>query len=382
MRTHQFEIDPSGRPLKNAGFEAIFALGLVFAWIVIMGGIFALMGPERADDVGWPTLSLMALFALSWWGAEIVAGRRHLIWPASALGVLGPLSLGFAFALSTPELREGPHLTRVAIVSGTASLGMIPFLLRFRLPGLVSPIITFMLVGIFLSLYGADMQRIRQLEGFSPRGIVAALMSDPRAVALFGLLAAAGTIYARKLDLAGDNFGLAAARPLHLVGGGVLALVAGRILMLAPGPLDLLLLAAAWLVAWAWALRINRIAVLFAMHFAMVKPLVLAITERMGVTLDFSDWTNLLIAVLLFDLLVWLPLHRLSRKLDWTRGPGGIRPPLDGDGWFWRYWPYATEETLERWAAERARRRASPRRSLLTRLGLRRDSAPAPRDGA
>ncbi len=358
MSAGRFEIDPSGRPLKNAGFEAAFALGLVFLWIFLMGGLFALMGRDRADDVAWPTLALAGLCAVCWWGAEIVAGRKQLIWPASALGVLGPLSLGFAVALSTPELRTGPHLARLAIVSGVAGLGMIPFLWRFRLPGLVSPIITFLLVGLFLSLYGADMSRIRQLEGFSPRGIVAALMNDPRAAAAFGLAALAGAVLARRLDLKGDNFGLAAARPLHLVGGGIVALVAGRALALAPGAWDLVLLCLAWLLAWAWALRINRIAVLFAAHFAMVKPLVLAVTGRLGIGLDVWDWTWLLLAILVLDLLLWLPLHRLSRRLDWTLGPGGIKPPLDRPGWIWRYWPYATEEKLDAWAEERAARRA------------------------
>ncbi|GMG82544.1 hypothetical protein LNKW23_17570 [Paralimibaculum aggregatum] len=369
MSARAFEIDPSGRPLKRAGFEAAFALGLVFLWIFLMGGLLALMGRDRADDVAWPTLSLIGLTALCWWGAEILARRRHLIWPGSALGIVGPLSLGFAFALSTPELRTGPHLERLAIVAGVAGLGMIPFLLRFRLPGLVSPIITFLLVGLFLSLYGADPVRMRELEGFSPRGIVAALMSEPLMAAGFGLAALAGAVYARRLDLAGDNFGLAAARPLHLVGGGVVALVAGRVLAMAPAPLDLALLALAWGLAWAWALRLNRIAVLFATHFAMTKPMILGVAGLLGLSLDIWDWTWVLTAILVADLLIWLPLHRVSRARDWTLGPGGRKPPLAHRGVFWRYWPYATAESLARWDAEREARREARRAARSSRRG-------------
>lgn len=374
-RAQAFEIDPSGRPLKRAGFEAIFALGLVFVWIVAIGGLFALMGKDRAAAIAWPTLSLVALTLICWWGAEIVARRHHLIWPGSALGILGPLSLGFALALSTPELRTGPHLTRLAIVAGVGGLAMIPFFLRFRLPGLVSPIITFLLVGLFLSLYGTDPARLRELEGFSPRGIVAALMSDPRAAAAFGALALAGAVLARRLDLGGDNFGLAAARPLHLVGGGVVALVAGRALALAPHPLDIALLAAAFLIAWAWALRLNRIAVLFATQFAMAKPMILAVATPLGLRLDLGDWTILLTLMLAVQMLSWPALHRLSRRLGWTLGPGGRVPPLEHPGVFWRFWPYATEESLARWADEREERRAA---RALRRRSKRISESPAP----
>ncbi|MGF1446799.1 MAG: hypothetical protein ACFBRM_11455 [Pikeienuella sp.] len=373
LKAHRFEIDPSGRPLKGAGLEAVISLGLVCIWVVLIAAVFAAMGRDASDDVGWPMFSLMAVFCFCWLGAEITAGRHQLIWPASAFGVLGPLSLGFAFALATPELRTGPHLSRVAIVAATGSLGMIPFLVRFRLPGLVSPIITFMLVGIFLSLYGTDMGKIRQLEGFSPRGIAAALMNDWRAAALFGLLAAVATVVARRLDLSGDNFGLAAARPLHLVGGGVLALVLGRAFALLPQPLDLALLGVAWLVALAWALRVNRIAVLFATHFAMAKPMIVAVITLFGVTLDFWDWVWVLFGILVVDMLIWLPLHRYARDIDWTLGPGGIKPPRDRRELlrFWRYWPYATDESLNRWADERRTRREEKARKRADRAARR-----------
>lgn len=376
---HRFEIDPSGRPLKRAGFEAAFALGLVALWFVLIMVVFAIMGKDQSDDHVWPTVSLLGIGALCWYGAEVVVGRHALIWPGSAFGVLGPLSVGFAVALSTEELRVGHPLIQVAIVAAVAGLCMIPFLVRFRLPGLVSPIITFLLTGVFLSLFDADPSRIRQLEGFSPRGIVAALMGDWRSATLFGLAALAGAVYARRLDLSADNFGLAAARPLHLIGGGIVALVAGRAMAAFPQPLDILALSAAWIVAWAWALRLNRIAVLFATHFAMMKPLVLAIAAPAGIALDFDAWTWLVFAILAADLLLWLPLHRISRRLDWTLGPGGRKPPLERAGFFWRYWPYATEESLAAWdrsAAERKARREARRAARAARRSSRGARAP------
>ncbi|MGF1502060.1 MAG: hypothetical protein ACFBSD_09590 [Paracoccaceae bacterium] len=341
-------IDPSGRPLERTGFEALFALAIVVVWIVVMAAVFFMMRQDMRGAGAWPSISLTSLGFLCWFSADVVAGRWRLIWPGSALGILGPLSLGFAAALSTPELRTGPFETRLAIVSVVAGVGMIPFLFRYRLPGLVSPIITFSLVGVFLTLYGTDRQRMMELEGFSPRGIVAALMSEPWAMALFAAGGLAAAVYARMLDLVGDNFELAVARPLHLVGGGITALVVGRMLGFLPGPADLIALSLLWILAWIWALRVNRIAVLFATQFAMVKPLVLSVTDPLGVRLSIGDWTILLSAVLVLQFVTWPRLHALSRRLDWTRGPGGRRPPLERpEGWngfWWRYWPYALEK--------------------------------------
>jgi len=364
-------IDPSGRPLKRAGFEAAVALGIVFAWAVALVAIIASMGADRAASGPHATLMLAGIACLCWWAAGDVAGRRLLVWPGSALGLVGPLSLGFAVAFSTPELRVGPHTTRLAIVSGVAAIGMVPYLFRYRLPGLVSPVVTFSLVALFLFLYGADMARIRQMEGFSPRGIVASLMGEPGFAAVFAALGAGAAVLARRLDLKGDDFGLAAARPLHLIGNGVCALLVGRALGALPAGLDLAGLALAWVVAWAWALRLNRIAVLFAMQFAMAKPAVLAIAEMRGVTLDIWTWTEVLLGIFLVQMATWPALHRLSRELGWTLGPGGRVPPAErpGMGVFWRYWPYATEEGLDRWARERAERaepkapRRAPRRA-------------------
>ncbi len=336
---------PSGRPVERVGFEALFAMALVVVWIVIMASVFALMGKDKAATGLWPTFTLIGVFFLSWAYAELIVGRKRLIWPGSALGVLGPLSLGFAVALSTPELRTGPFLERLTLVSAVAGIGMIPFLFRFKLPGLVSPIITFSLVGLFLELYGADVGRIRQMEGFSPRGIIAAMMANPYFMAVFAVLALAAGFYARKLDIRGGNFGLAAARPLHLIGCGVVALIAGRMLGWLPSPLDIAMLSLLWIATHLWGLRINRVGAQVAMHFAMVKPLVYSIINPLGLTMDIQDWSIFLTALLIFDLAIWPMGHKWSRALNWTLGPGGKRPPLDRPGWKWRYWPYALEDT-------------------------------------
>ncbi|MEM1343885.1 MAG: hypothetical protein AAGI34_04800 [Pseudomonadota bacterium] len=336
----EIRIDPSGRPLERAGFEAVFALGLLTLWVVLISGVFALMGRDMAGAGLWPSLTLTALCCFCWAYAEHIVGRRGLIWPGSALGLLGPLSLGFAAALTTPELRTGPFLDRLALVASVAGVAMIPFMFRFRLPGLVSPIITFSLVGLFLVLYGADTERLRQMEGFSPRGIIAALMNEPSSMALFGVLSLGATVLARHLD-GGDNFKLAAARPLHLIGAGVLALVVGRLFAMLPQPYDVALLALAWIVAHVWTLRVNRVAVAFASHFAMAKPMILAVAGLYGIeSFTLMQWVWMLSAVLLFDLLTWPYLHWLSREIGWTLGPG-LRLPPDKPGVIWRYWPYA-----------------------------------------
>ena len=323
----------------------MFALGMVVAWIAMMGAVFAMIGDNSTDPGLWPTFVLLGFYFLSWAAAEVVVGRWRLIWPGSALGVLGPLSLGFALALSTPELREGPFLPRLAIIATVGGIGMIPFLFRFKLPGLVSPIITFSLVGLFLELYGADVNRLKEVEGFSPRGIIAALLNEPLFMALFAVLAVAGAIYARKLDMKGGNFGLAAARPLHLIGGGVTVLIAGRMLGWLPNPLDIITLSLLWIATHLWGLRVNRVGVQIAMHFAMIKPLVFSIITPLGLTMTIQDWSWLLTFILILDLALWPMGHKWSRALNWTLGPGGKRPPLDRPGWKWRYWPYALEDS-------------------------------------
>lgn len=332
-------VDPAGRPLENRRRQGAQALGIVAGWVAVMLAIFwgTGGGPDRAGAaVPW----LMAVGILSWALAEHIAGRRGLVWPGSALGIVGPLSVGLGLSVVTPEMRAAAPEEQMAVLAGTSALLMSLFLFRFRLPGLVSPVVTFTIVALFLGLYGADPERLKEVEGFSPRGILAAMMGSPVWVAGFGALSATAVVLARRLDLKGDDFGLASARPLHVIGAGVLALVVGRGLALLPQPLNLILLAAEWIVIAVWALRINRIGVMFTAHLAMARPLVLAITGPLGLTLTRGDWAWILIAICVGGFCAWPTLHEQSLRRNWTLGPGG-RIPQPRKNWWWRYWPYA-----------------------------------------
>ena len=171
-------------------------------------------------------------------------------------------------------------------------------------------------------------------------GVLAVFMESPWAVLVLGVLGGGAVALARRLDLAGDDFGVASARPLHLVGAGVTALVIARVLVQLPFPFAMIALALVWIGAFYWALRINRVAVLIAIHFAMAKPMLLAFMLPLGWVPNMQEWTVMLTIVFLFDLAIWPRLHQISLANGWTLGPGG-RVPHERDGWAWRYWPYA-----------------------------------------
>ncbi|MFQ5566363.1 MAG: hypothetical protein ACE5EU_08375 [Paracoccaceae bacterium] len=331
-------VDPAGRPLENRRRQGLQALGIVLGWIAAIAAIirFSGGGDGGAASVPW----LLGVGVLAWAAAEHVAGRRGLVWPGSALGIVGPLSVGLALSVITPEMRAAPPQFQMAVISGTAALGMGLFMFRFRLPGLVSPVVTFSIVALFLGLYGTDPAHLREVEGFSPRGILAAMMSSPLAAGSFAALSLASVAGARWLDLNGDDFGLAAARPLHVAGMGVFALVIGRWLAMLPPPLDLVLLMVGWVAATVWALRINRIAVLYAAVYASAKPVMLALGPILGFTFQRSDWGWLAPLILLAGMAIWPALHEQSLRRNWTLGPGG-RIPQPRPNWWWRYWPYA-----------------------------------------
>jgi hypothetical protein len=331
-------VDPAGRPLENRRRQGAQALGIVFGWFALISMVmWATGGAQRsAAPVPW----MLGIGVLCWATAEHVAGRRGLVWPGSALAIVGSLSVGLGLSVITPELRLGPPEVRFALISGTAAFLMALYLFRFRLPGLVSPVVTFTIVALFLGLYGADPDRLREVEGFSPRGILAAMMHSPVWVAGFGLLSAVAVVSARRLDLKGDDFGLASARPLHLIGAGVLALVISRWLALLPQPLNLIALTAEWVAVSVWALRINRIGVMFTAHLAMTRAIGLAIAGPLGFTLDRGDWMLVLLAIVVVGMAVWPVMHEQSLRRGWTLGPGG-RIPQPRDNWYWRYWPYS-----------------------------------------
>lgn len=330
-------VDAAGRPLEGRLRQALFSLGILFLWFALLALIF---WATRSSDKSTPSYFMFGIFLVTWLGAEAIGTWRAQIWPASALAIAGSLSLGFAVSMVTPEMRAVTPSDAMATISSVAAFSMTAFLFRFRLPGLVSPIITFLVVALFLGLYGVDQGTLSQVEGLSARGILAALIRSPLWMFGFGLLGLFAVLLARRLDLKGDDFGIASARPLHLIGAGVLALVIGKALAIYPFPTDLITLLVVWISAFYWALRINRIAVLAAIHLAMMKPLVLSVAGPTGWVPDISEWTVVLMVILVFDLAVWPRLHHLSLQHGWTLGPGG-RIPQERDGWLWRYWPYA-----------------------------------------
>ena len=331
-------VDPAGRPLEGRRRQGLQALGIVLGWIGLVSLISWATGGGQGGDASMPWM--LGLGLACWLAAEEVAGRRGLVWPGSALGIVGALSVGLAMAISTPELRDGPFAARFAVISGSSALIMAGFLFRFRLPGLVSPVVTFTIVALFLGLYGTDPAHLREVEGFSPRGILAAMMSSPLAAATFAALSAAAVAGARWLDLKGDDFGLAAARPLHIAGMGVLALVIGRWMGMLPGPADAVLIFLGWLAATVWALRINRIAVLYAAVYATAKPMMLALGPLMGFTFQRADWQWLAPLILFGIMAIWPWLHEQSLRRGFTLGPGG-RIPQPRNTWWWRFWPYS-----------------------------------------
>jgi hypothetical protein len=332
-------VDPAGRPLEGRRRQGAQALGIVIGWIVLIAAIFWAT-QEGSGRSAAPVPWLLALGLLAWLAAERVAGKHGLVWPGSALAIVGPLSVGMGLSLVTPEMRAADPTLRFAVISGTAAGLMFLFLFRYRLPGLVSPVVTFSIVALFLGLYGADPAHLREVEGFSPRGILAAMMSSPLAATSFATLSAAAVAGARWLDLNGDDFGLAAARPLHIAGMGVLALVIGRWLGMLPGPLDIGLLGLGWVAVTVWALRINRIAVMYAAVYATAKPMMLALGAEFDFTFHRADWQWLAPLILFGGMAIWPWLHEQSLRRGWTLGPGG-RIPQPRPNWWWRFWPYS-----------------------------------------
>ena len=339
----QARVDPAGRPLEGRRRQALTSFSILVSWMCLMTLIF---WATRGDGPIVQAQFFWGIAVFAWLAAEAFGGRRALVWPASALAIAGSLSLGFGAGLAMSTIHGPDVIQAMMVISGSASISMIAYLFRFRLPGLVSPIITFAIIALFLSVFGADRAGLEQVEGLSPRGILAALIGNPYWMALFGLLGLVSMVSARWLDLNGSDFGIASARPLHLIGGGVVALIAGRMLSWLPAPLALLMLTTLWLGAWVWALRINRVAVLLAIHLAVIKPVVLAISgtfetnSLLACRPDLTDWTVIVIGILLADLVLWFRLHKFSLDYGWTLGPGG-RIPQPRKGWMWRYWPYA-----------------------------------------
>lgn len=336
-------VDPAGRPIEGRKSQAITALSITLCWACLTVLIF---WATRGSGPALPARFFAGVAIVAWLCAEAFGSQRGMVWPASALAIAGSLSLGFSVSLATSHLREPDIVPSIAIISGLAALSMLTYIFRFRLPGLVSPIITFSIISLFLATYGLDGNSLSKIEGLSPRGILAALISSSYWLLFFGSVAFGMVLLARWLDLNGDDFGVASARPLHLIGAGISALVFGRLLAALPLPWDLLGLGTLWIGAFVWGVRINRIAVTMAIHLAISRSMVLGVSDMLGETgfliwrPDFADWTLILTLITLFNLAVWPFLHQISLSHGWTLGPGG-RIPQPRSGWLWRYWPYA-----------------------------------------
>ncbi len=326
-------VDPAGRPLEGRRRQAFQALGIVLLWIVLMGATFAL----AREYSGY---ALVVLGFLSWPATEAVAGKKGLVWTGSAMGIVGALTVGLGLSVITPEMRVAPMPLKFAVVSGAAAFVMGFFMLRFRLPGLVSPTVTFTIVALFFAIYGADPAKLAEVEGLSARGVLAAMLSTPIAIAIFTIFSLASITGGRWLDLNGDDFGLAAARPLHLIGIGVFGLILARGLAMLPQPLDMITLAAAWIAAVIWALRLNRFAVMVTAHVAMAKSTFLAFGAVLGFTFTGRDWWWALPTLIGGALVVWPFLHERAMRHDFILGPGG-KAPTPREWRWWRYWPYS-----------------------------------------
>ncbi|MEM6945143.1 MAG: hypothetical protein AAF565_15470, partial [Pseudomonadota bacterium] len=273
--------DPVGEPQRNKKLEVFWVNIIFFGWIGYAGMTFAYAG----IDVGRTTtpIPFMVLAGLvTWIMAEWLVRRRGMVWPGSMLGLLGPASFALAFSLSTPELRALPGLEYITVIYGGTTVGMLIYAYRFRLAGLISPIVTFSVITLFLFFKGSKAENWGQIEGFSPRGFLAAFIDQPWSMAFFGTLAVLGMIKARQLDLYSDWFGLQAARPLHIISTAIVALIAGRLAAALPNGIDIVALVLLFVISFLWAMRIDRLPVLVAAWLAMARPLVVNVVYQAG----------------------------------------------------------------------------------------------------
>lgn len=323
------------RPLHSWWRQAGCTILMMILWLTALKIVFELFGDTRnpsADAV----IPLIGLAVMTWPVAKFFMDKWDYMWPATMLGLLGPICFGFAVAFSTEDLRALPPDQAMAVVAGAASIGMLVYCVRFTLAGLVSPIVTFAIVSVFLLIKGMSREALYSVEGFSPRGLLAGLIDHPLAALGAGIVAFIAVVVARWLELNGRAFGVESARPLHLIGGGIVALVAGRFALMLPAPLDKLALVALFLVVIVWALRIERIAVMLTCHVALVAPIMLTI---FGGRVPSEQILCVAAAVVGTGMVIWGRGRRYSVALGWTRQPRHIRR-----NWPERViWPYNPE---------------------------------------
>lgn len=318
------EEQPVRRPPRNKGREIVLALMIGAAWF---GAAYLATGgdPRHTLDTGEGVAGLVALGIACWLAAELVSRRLLLLWPGSALGIFGPVAFGLAAAGGFPETRAMAPLEQLPVIYGVCSGGMLLFLLRFRLPGLVSPIALSATLALFLWMTHGSPEALARVEGLTPRGILAALLDRPVVVAVFGTLSLGACWLGWRLDRKADYFGVEAARPLHIVGGGILALIAGKHAGMLPSGLDVAAILALFAGLLVWSLRIDRMAVFSTGTVAMTRPLFLALLEPFGTRLDFAQWGGVYTAMVGLAMIVWLLARRRAVALGWTRKVRNIR---------------------------------------------------------
>ena len=313
------EDDRTPAPRRRRGREVLVSVACLTGWMTALMLLAAFGGNDATRSV-LAGAGMVGLFAAAWaLGARFV--DRGMVFPPAILGIVGPVALGYAL----PLLNRGPGLLSEdhwpTMICAGAALGMTVFLFRLRLAALVSPIITFTVIALFLGLRGASPEAIRELEGFSPRGILAALVGEPVYMAVFGTLALAALAFARWLDLTAQEFGMRSAKPLHIVGAGVTALICGRLAAALPTPADLAVLAILFALAMAWALRVDRLAVMATAFFALARPLILTLLPLTGGTMDHRDWIVAHMAVLGVGFFLWPVIRKRTVRAGFTRRP-------------------------------------------------------------
>ncbi|MEL6576636.1 MAG: hypothetical protein AAFQ81_12175 [Pseudomonadota bacterium] len=317
--------DPVREPERNKKIEVFWVNIIFFGWIGYAAMTFAIAG----IDVGRTTTPIPFMVAagvVTWVMAEWLVRRRGMIWPGSMLGLLGPASFALAISLSTPTLRGLPGLEYITVIYSATTIGMMIYAYRFRLAGLISPIVTFSVISLFLFFKGSKAENWGQIEGFSPRGFLAAFIDQPWSMAFFGTLALLGMIKARWLDLYGDWFGLQAARPLHVISTAIVALIVGRLAEMLPNGIDIAVLLFLFVAGFLYAMRIDRLPVLVAIWLAMARPLVVNVVYQAGYVMTVFELAWGITAVVSFGLVLWgYTRQRYFVPCGWTMQPRHIQ---------------------------------------------------------
>jgi hypothetical protein len=318
------ERDPVREPERDKVNEVRWTLSILGVWLAWTVLTFAIAGIGQGRTTT-PIPFFLAATVVTWLGADHLVHRRGMVWPGSMLGLLGPMSFALALSLATPYTRALPGLEYLTVVYSTTTLGMMLYAWRFRLAGLISPIVTFSVISLFMFFKGTDPGNWTKIEGVSPRGFLAAFIDNPVNMAVFGTLGALAMWRARRLDLHGDWHALQAARPLHIIGAAITALVAGRLAELLPPAATAATILALFLAGFLWAMRIDRLPVLVSIWLAMARPLVDATATLAGQDLVWWRTAFAVTAVTALGMVLWgLTRQRVFVPLGWTLQPRNI----------------------------------------------------------